>query len=108
MVSLNHIKHKYVGSNAFPLIQKWESVPTWKTKDEDDEEAVDYDTSRALTPMAPLLPSSTRTDRDTTTNRPLATWVSLSPTLQMRPLSQRGTTRSWHMPLLHSEMEPSP
>ena len=28
MVTLNHIKHKPVRSNASPLIQKWESIPT--------------------------------------------------------------------------------
>ena len=44
---------------------------------------------------------------DITTSRLLATWVSLSSTLQVRPLTQRGTNRPWHRPLLHSEMEPS-
>ena len=34
-------------------------------------------------------------------------WMSLSPTLQVRPLSQRGTIRTWHRPLLHSQIEPS-
>ena len=59
------------------------------------------------TPTAPLLPSISKTDRDTTSSRLLATWTSLSPTLQVRPLSQRGTTRPWNRPLLHNEMEPS-
>ena len=38
----------------------------------------------------------------------LATWMSLIPTLQVRPLSQRYTTRPWHRSLMHCEMEPSP
>ena len=38
--------------------KKWESIPTCKTADEDDEEAVDCDTSGVLTPMVPILPVS--------------------------------------------------
>ena len=57
--------------------------------------------------MAPLLPSISRTGRDTTTSRLLVTWISLSPTLQVRPLSQRGTNRLQHRPLLHIEINPS-
>ena len=68
---------------------------------------MDCDTSGVLTPMASFLPSISRTGRDATTNKLLATWMSLSPTLQLRPFSQRDTTRPWHMLLLHSEMEPS-
>ena len=34
-------------------------------------------------------------------------WMSLSPTLQVRPLSQRGTNRLQQRPLLHIKMEPS-
>ena len=61
MVTWNHIQHKTVKSNASPPIQKWErskkweSTPTWKTKDEDEEEAVECDTSEALTPTAPFI-----------------------------------------------------
>ena len=33
---------------------------------------------------------------------------SLSPTLQVRPLSQSGTIRPWYRPLWHSEVDPSP
>ena len=55
---------------------------------------MDCDTSGTPTPMAPHLHSISRTGRDTTTSRHLATWKSLSPTLQVRPL-------------LHSEMAPS-
>ena len=43
--------------------------------------------------MAPLLPSISRTGLS-------------KRTLQVRPLSQRGTIRPWHRPLLHSEVEP--
>ena len=106
MVTLNHIKHKPVGSNTSLLIQKWESIPTCKTKDEDDKEAVDWGTSGVLTPMASLLPSISRTGRDTTISRLPVTWMSLNPILQVRPLSQRGTTRLWHRYLLLIEMEP--
>ena len=66
---------------------------------------MDCDTSGVLIPTAPLLPSISRTGKDTTTSRHLATWMSLSPILQVRPLSKRGTTRPWYRPLLHSEME---
>ena len=106
-LNLNHIKHKLLRSNASTLIQKWESILTWKTK-EDDEEAVDCDTSGVQTPIAALLPSISRTGRLTTTSRLLTTWMSLSPTLYARPLSQRGTNRLLHRLVLHSEKEPSP
>ena len=53
--------------------------------------------------MAPLLPSISRTDRDTTTSRLPATWMSLNLTLQVRPLSQRSITRLQPRSLLHSE-----
>ena len=55
MVTLNHIKHKPVRSNTSPLIQKMESIHTWKTKDEDYEEAEDCNTSGVLTAMALIL-----------------------------------------------------
>ena len=58
-------------------------------------------------PQPPFLLASAEL-ADTTTSRLLATWMSLSPTLQVRPLGQRGTTRLQHRPLLHIEMEPSP
>ena len=34
--------------------------------------------------------------------------MSLNPTLQVRPLSQKGTTRLWHRPPLYTEMALSP
>ena len=79
-----------------------------KTKDEDDEEAVDCDGSGVPTLMTPLLPSISRTDRDTNISRLPATWMSLNPTLQVRLLSQRDTTTLCHGLLLPSEMEHSP
>ena len=88
--------------------KKSENIPTLKREDADEEEAVECDTSGAPTPTIPLLPGISKTGRDTTNQRLLATYMSLSPTLQVRPLSQRGTTRPWHRPLLHSEMEPRP
>ena len=79
----------------FHWCKKWESIPTWKTK---DEEAVDCETSGVLTPTAPIFLASAEL-ADTTTSRLLATWTSLSPTFHMRPLHQRGSTRTWHRPL---------
>ena len=58
-------------------------------------------------PWLPFFPVS-RTGRDTTTSRLPATLIILNPTLQVRLLCQRGTTRLWHRSLLHTEMEPSP
>ena len=58
--------------------------------------------------MDPFPPGVSRTDGNIATSRLLATWTSLIPTLQVRPLSQRWTTRPWHRSLLHCEMEPSP
>ena len=84
------------------------SIPTWKTADEDNEGAEDCTTSGVLTPMAPFLPSISRTGGDTATSRLLSTWMSLIPTLKMRPLSQRWTTRPWHRSLLHCKNESSP
>ena len=52
---------------------------------------MDCETSQVPTPMAPFLPSIRRTGRDTTSSRLLATWTSLNPTLQVRPLRKRGT-----------------
>ena len=77
MVMLNHIKYKPVRSNACPLVKNGKAYQPKKTKDKDDEEAVYYDTSDVPTPTASLLPSISRTGRDTTTSRPLATWMSL-------------------------------
>ena len=59
-------------------------------------------------PTDPLPPSIGRTGGDTATSTFLATWTSLIPTLQVRPLSQRWTTRPWNRSLLHHEMEPGP
>ena len=44
-----------VRCNASPLIKNLKSIPTWKTGDEDDEEAEYHDTSRAPTPTDPFL-----------------------------------------------------
>ena len=98
VVTPTHIKHKPVRCNASPLIKNLKSIPTWKTADEDDEEAEDCDTSRVLIPTDPFLPSISRTGGDTATSRLLTTWISLNPCLQVRPLSQRWTTRPWHRP----------
>ena len=108
MVTLNHVKHRPVRSNASLLIPK-----NWK---EHQPEKPQMRMMRRLwtvthqeyqPPMAPLLSSIRRTGRDTTTSRLFATWMGLSPTLQVRSLNQRGTSRFWHRPLLHIEMEPS-
>ena len=63
---------------------------------------------RSADPHGPLSSCINRTGGDTATSRLLATWMSLIPTLQVRPLSPRCTTRPWHSSLLHCEMEPSP
>ena len=63
--------------------------------------------SGVLTPLSPLPHSISRTGNDTITSKLLTTWTSLSSTLQVRPFSQRGTTRPWHRFSLHSEMEPN-
>ena len=78
-----------------------------RNEDESDEEAIDCDI-RGADLQGPLLPSIKRTVRDTTTSRLLASWMSLSPLLKVRPLSQRGATTTWHRPVLHSKMELSP
>ena len=59
-------------------------------------------------PQPPFPPSISRTGRDTATSRLLSTWMSLSPTLQVRSLSKGCTTIPWHRSLLHHEMEPRP
>ena len=82
------------------------SIPTWKTAVEDDEEAEDHDTSGALTLMDPFPPSINRTWEDTATSRLLATWMRLIPTLYVRVLSQRWTTRPWHRSLCTVKWNP--
>ena len=89
------------------------SIPTWKVAnvdDEEDEEVEGSGTSRVPTPMPPFSWLS-RTGGDTATSRLLATWMSLIPTLQVRPLRQRCPTCPWHRPwhrsLLYCELEPS-
>ena len=67
-----------------------------------------HDTSGMPTPTDPFPPSVGRTSGDIATSRLLGTLTSLIPTLQVRPLSQRRTTRPWHRSLLQNEMEPSP
>ena len=89
-------------------LQYLKSIPTLKTADEDDEEDEDCNTSGVLTPMGSFPPSISRTGVDTATTRLLATWMSLIPCLQVRPLRQRCTTRPWHRSLLHCKVEPSP
>ena len=69
---------------------------------------MDCNASGAMTPTSPLLPSISRTGRDTTTSRLPSTWMILISSLQVRLLCQRGTTRFQHRSLLHIEMEPSP
>ena len=103
----NNIKHKSVRCNASSLIKNLKIIPTWKTADEDVEEAEEHDTSGVLTPTDPFPPSISRTGGDTATSRLLATWMRFIPTHQVRPLSQRQTTRPWHRSLLHHEMEAS-
>ena len=67
---------------------------------------MDCDTSGLLTPMPTFFLALAELE-ETLPPADWCTWKSLSSTLQVRPLSQRGTTRPWHRPLLHSEMEPS-
>ena len=57
IVILNHINHKPDGSNAPPLIQKWESALTCITEEEEDDEAVDYNTSGIPTLWLPFFQS---------------------------------------------------
>ena len=59
MVAPNHIKHKPVGGNAFPLIKNLKSIPTWNFADVDDEEDEEVEGCGTLgvpTPM-PTFPS---------------------------------------------------
>ena len=58
-------------------------------------------------PPWPPPPSISKTGGDTATSTLLVTWMSLIYILQVRPLSQRCTTRPWHRSLFHSEMDPS-
>ena len=64
---------------------------------------VDYNTSGMPFPHSPLLPRVSRTGRDTATNRLPSTLMSLNPTLQVRSLCWRGTTKLWQRSLLHTE-----
>ena len=107
MVTLNHIKHTPVRSNASQLIQ--EMVKHTNLKPQGWGWWGDYGLlcSRSANPYRPLLPCMNRTGRNTTTSRLLAIWMILNPTLEVRYHIQRGTTRLWPRPLLHSEMEPS-
>ena len=79
-----------------------------RTENEDDEEAVDCDTSGAPTPMAPFFLASAELGQTLPPADFFPPGMSLNPTLQVRPLSKRGTTRLWHRPLLHTEIEYSP
>ena len=108
MVTPTHINHNPVRCMLLHWSKNLKSIPTLKTADKDDEEAGVCNTSGVPNPMVPIPPSISRTSGDTATSRLLATWMSLIPTLQVWPLSQRCTTRTWHRSLLHYEMEPSP
>ena len=59
-------------------------------------------------PQTPYLLALGRTGGNTATSRFLPTWMSLIPCFQVRPLSQRLTTRPWYRSLQHCKMEPSP
>ena len=106
MVTPNHNKHKSVNVMLLHWSKNLKIIPNWKTANEDDEEAEDHDAWWVLTPTDPFPPSVCRTGGDIATSRLLTTWMSLIPTLQVRPLSLRWTTRPWHRSL-HHEMEPS-
>ena len=66
---------------------------------------MDCDTSGVLTPQSPFFQASAELT-DTTTSRLFATCSSPCPTPQVKE-AKEGTTRPWHRPLLHSEMESS-
>ena len=69
---------------------------------------MNHNTSGKPSPTAPLLPSIGRTGRDITPSRLSATFIGLSPTLQVKLLCKRGTIRLCHRSLSHIEMEPIP
>ena len=56
IVTFNHIRHKPIGGNVSPLIQKLGNVPTYTT----DENAVDetVDCNKSGTPLPYGFPSS--------------------------------------------------
>ena len=58
-------------------------------------------------PQPPFLLVSAELVETVPLSRLLASRMSLIPTLQVKPLSQRCTIRPWHGSLLHCEMEPS-
>ena len=107
MVSQNHIKHKPVRNNASSMIQNGKAFQCEKPKMR-IMRRLRMVIHQECWPPQPPSPSISRTGRDTTTSRLLAIWKSLIPTLQVRHLSQRGTTRPWHRYFWHIEMEPRP
>ena len=54
MATLNHIKHKSIGSNAFALKYLWGSVLTCTTGEDDVDEVVDYNLSGMSSPQLPF------------------------------------------------------
>ena len=86
MVTLHHIKHKPIGSNDSPLIQKFRRVLTCIT-DEDDE---DCNTSGMTFPMAPLLFRVSGISQCTSHLLP-----AILVTVKVRLLWQEGIFRLW-------------
>ena len=80
--------------------KNWGSVPTCTKEEEEGGDVVGYNISGMPSPMAPLLPRVSKTGRDTTT-RLSVTLMSLNPTLQVRPLCQRGMTRLTQVSIAH-------
>ena len=114
IVTPNHIKHKPVGCNASPLIKKFEkhtNLKSCRCRWWGGWRSSGLWLIRSADPMPPFLLRLSRTGGDSATSKLLATWMSLTPTLQVRPLRQRCPTSPWHRPwhrsLLYCELEPS-
>ena len=107
MVTLNHVTHKPIGSNAPTLAQTIGEVYQPAQQMKTMMMRLWTVTDCEHFPTACLLPRVSRTSRDTTTRSFSATSMSLRLSLQVSHLCHSGTTRLWNRSLLHIEMEPS-
>ena len=80
---------------------------TTEEEEEEEDEFVDCSTSGALSPQLTFT-ESVELAETLPLEDFLPSLTSLSLTLEVRPLCQRGTTRLWYRSLLPIETEPSP
>ena len=105
-MTLHHVKHIPIGSNASPMSKNSGKIPTHITNKDDGYEVESCNISEMPSSMVPLLPIISRTCRCTSSWLP-ATLMTVRLSIKVRLLYQGGTTWLWHRLYLYINLEPS-